>query len=177
MLRNLNLRNADGSNFDPTTYAQVKTWLSKATATNMAYMLSAQLAAMELNVSNGKVSGSALVYAPGVTGANAAGFITVTALMTEANTSLASNGSTTSGYPYRSYQETLKNALDQANQDNSTVFVQSSPCAFSFTPSGPVRPAPATQARATTRSRPTWSTAPRRARVSRPTRTTSSETA
>ena len=55
MLRNLNLRNADGSNFDPTTPAQVKTWLSKATATNMAYMLSAQLAAMALNVNNGKV--------------------------------------------------------------------------------------------------------------------------
>ena len=70
-------------------YAQFQTWLSKASSTNMAYMLSAQLAAMELNVFNGKVSGSALVYAPGVTGANAAGFITVDALMAEANAELA----------------------------------------------------------------------------------------
>ena len=89
MLRNLNLRNADGSDFNPNTTAQFKTWLSKATATNMAYMLSAQLAAMALNVFNGNVPGSALVYAPGVTGANALGFITVNALMAEANAELA----------------------------------------------------------------------------------------
>ncbi len=137
MLRNLNLRNENGSMFEPTTNAQVKTWLSKASATNMAYMLSAQLAAMALNVFNGNVSGSALVYAPGVTGANAAGFITVDALMAEANAKLGANGLTKSGSPDRSYQETLKNALDRANQDNSTSFVQSGPCAFSFPPSGP----------------------------------------
>ncbi len=69
-------------------HAQFKTWLSKASATNMAYMLSAQLAAMALNVFNDKVDGSALVYAPGVTGANAAGFITVDALMAAANAEL-----------------------------------------------------------------------------------------
>ena len=89
MLRDLNLVNANGTAFNPTTAAQLKTWLSKASATNMAYMLSAQLAAMKLNVFNGKVSGSALVYAPGVTGANALGFITVDALMAEANAALA----------------------------------------------------------------------------------------
>jgi hypothetical protein len=138
MLSGLNLVNADGSAFDPTTYAQLKTWLSKASATNMAYMLSAQLAAMELNVLNGKVSGSALVYAPGVTGANAAGFLTVNALMAEANTNLGLPGHnvTKSGSPYRSYQQTLMNALDKANQDQSNSFVQSAPCAFTF-PAGP----------------------------------------
>jgi hypothetical protein len=136
MLRNLNLRNADGSTFDPTTYAQLKTWLSKASATNMAYMLSAQLAAMELNVLNGKVAGTALVYAPGVTGANGAGFITVDALIAEANAALAADGLTKSGDPNRNYQQTLMNALNQANQDNSTSYVQAGPCAFTFP--GPV---------------------------------------
>jgi hypothetical protein len=131
LLQSLNLRNADGTIFNPTTAKTFQTWLSKATSTNMAYMLSAQLAAMELNVSTGKVDGSALVYAPAVTGANAAGFITVNALMAAANTELI-HGLTKSGNAFRSYQETLKNALDQANQDQSTSFVQAVPCSFSF---------------------------------------------
>ena len=58
------------------------------TATNMAYMLSAQLAAMELNVEGGFVDGSALVYAPGTNGANGLGFATVHDLMSEANAEL-----------------------------------------------------------------------------------------
>src|SRR6266478_9080499 len=48
ILSSLNLRNALGANFDPTTYTQFKDWISSASATNMAYMLSAQLSAMEL---------------------------------------------------------------------------------------------------------------------------------
>ena len=44
----------------------------------MAYMLSAQLAAMRLNVLNGLVNASALIYAPGTNSANpATGFATV----------------------------------------------------------------------------------------------------
>ena len=136
MLVGLNLRDATGNNFDPATANAFQTWLSKASSTNMAYMLSAQLAAMELNVFNGMVAGTALVYAPGVTGANGAGFITVNDLMTAANTELGLHGSTKAGSPFRSYQQTLMNALNQANQDTSTVYVQSSPCTFTFP--GPV---------------------------------------
>jgi hypothetical protein len=54
----------------------------------MAYMLSAQLAAMELNVEAGFVNGSSLVYAPGTNSANGLGFATVADLMTEANAEL-----------------------------------------------------------------------------------------
>jgi hypothetical protein len=57
----------------------------------MAYMLSAQLAAMELNVFNGFVNGNALIYAPGTTSANALGYASVNAVMAEANTDLATN--------------------------------------------------------------------------------------
>jgi hypothetical protein len=124
----LNLRNANGTAFNPTSYSGFRSWLLSATATNMAYMLSAQLAAMELNVLNGKVSGSALIYAPGTTSANGAGFATVSAVMAEANTELGLHGLVLDGSPYRSYQEALKNALDKAN--NSKTFVQSGPCAF-----------------------------------------------
>ncbi|MGH3083410.1 MAG: hypothetical protein ACRDNP_05010 [Gaiellaceae bacterium] len=130
LLVELNLVDAKAIPFNPSNYAQFKTWLSKATATNMAYMLSAQLAAMALNVYNEQVDGSALVYAPGTESANNVGFATVDDLMAEANTELGLHGSTPSGNAFRSYQEALKNALDQAN--NSTSFVQAEPCAFSF---------------------------------------------
>lgn len=126
MLSGLNLRNAAGGNFDPTTYTQFRTWLLGGTATNMAYMLSVQLAAMELNVEAGFVSNSTFVYAPGTTGANAAGFITIKALMEEANDELGLHGDTTAGSPFRHYQECLKNALDNAN--NNLNFVCPGPC-------------------------------------------------
>ena len=50
----------------------------------------------------------------------------------EANTELGLRGLTLSGNPYRSYQERLKNALDNANNNRS--FVQPAPCPFSFAP-------------------------------------------
>ena len=125
LLSGLNLRTAGGGDFDPTSYQAFRTWLLGATATNMAYMLSAQLAAMELNVEAGFVSGSALIYAPGTTSANVNGFATVNAVMAEANTELGLHGLTLSGSPYRSYQEALKNALDNAN--NNLTFVQPGP--------------------------------------------------
>ncbi|MGH9845555.1 MAG: hypothetical protein ACREEM_43145, partial [Blastocatellia bacterium] len=128
LLSSLNLRNASGADFDPATYSSFRTWILGATATNMAYMLSAQLAAMELNVEASFVNGGALVYAPGAAGANAAGFITVNALMAEANTELGLHGLTLAGSPFRAYQEALKNALDKAN--NNLNFVQLTPCPF-----------------------------------------------
>jgi hypothetical protein len=81
-LNDLNLKNANGSDYNPiancpaptnTQLSQGKTslsnWLLAATATNMANMLSAQLATMKLNVLNYStspafgVSGTSLVYA------------------------------------------------------------------------------------------------------------------
>jgi hypothetical protein len=85
----LNLRDGAGNNFDPASYAAFRSWLLSATATNMSYMLSAQLAAMELNVLNGKVNGSAIIYAPGTGGSD---FKSVCTLMTLANTELGLHG-------------------------------------------------------------------------------------
>lgn len=130
LLVELNLRNATGAHFNPANYAGFKSWLQSANATNMAYMLSAQMAAMSLNVYNGLVSGDALIYAPGANSANALGYATVNAIIAEANAELALNGLTTSGHPSRSYQEALKNALDNAN--NNLNFVQAGPCPFTF---------------------------------------------
>ena len=108
-----NLVGANGMPFDPSTYGDVPSWLLNASATNMKYMLSAQLAAMHLSVVNGFVSGGSYIYAPGVPGANANGFATVQHVMNEANTALLGGD--------RASQEAIKNALDKAN--NNTNFV------------------------------------------------------
>jgi hypothetical protein len=103
----------------------------------MAYMLSAQLAAMVLNVREGFVSESSIIYAPGTSsgddtnnGPLLPGFATIGALITEATNLLAADGNTPSGDPNRAPQEAVKNALDNAN--NNLNFVQATPCAFSF---------------------------------------------
>jgi len=137
----LNLVTGQGTAQDFTgTLTQSKTLLNQfllgANTTNMANMLSAELATMKLNVLHGFVNGSALVYAPGlstcgtVTGLSSLGFISINDLMTAANQSLLDHPLTQAGSPDRACQETLKNALNDANNNKS--FVQSSPCAFSF---------------------------------------------
>jgi hypothetical protein len=136
LLNGLCLRNADGTNADfACNYSLFRSWLLNATATNMSYMLSAQLAAMELNVEAGFVDGGSFVFA----GANPTGcsvpvsptgFISVNALMSDANSELCadSDGKALAGDPERACQEFKKNALDAAN--NNQNFVQSTPCPF-----------------------------------------------
>jgi len=130
---NLCLRDAKGNDFNPGSTGDLAKWLLNATATNMANMLSAQLATMELNVRHNFVSGSALVYAGdcGNAGLNN-NFITISDLMAAAATEICAHSVTTStvGTAFRAYQECLKNALDNAN--NNKNFVQSTPCSFSF---------------------------------------------
>ena len=125
LLSSLNLCNGDGSDFNPTVKTQIPPWLLSANAVNSAYMLSAQLAAMELNVSVGFVNGNAYIYAPGTTSANPLGYATVNAVMAEANTELGLHPicTTTVNAGFRDYQLALKTALDNANQDASTTFI------------------------------------------------------
>jgi hypothetical protein len=133
-LTSLCLRNASGGNVDFTgTLANNKTALNTfllgATATNMANMLSAQLTAMELNVRHNFVNPTALVYGGDCIktyfpGSN--GFITISALISAAESELCLHGNTPSGNPARAYQECLKTTLDNGN--NNLNFVQSRPC-------------------------------------------------
>ena len=121
------LRNADGTEFNPTTAAQVKSFLLAATATNMANMLSAQLTAMYLNTVHGFVNGGALVFggsnpAGCTVPVNGNGFITVNVLMTDAAAELCAHGLVLSGNPERACQEFKKTTIDKAN--NNLNFVQ-----------------------------------------------------
>jgi hypothetical protein len=129
-LRALHLRNASGSDFDPTTNNGYRTWLLGATATNMAYMLSAQLSGSVLNVRNNLAKASSYIYAPDTSSANAAGFATLGAVIAEADAALAANGLVLADSPVRAYQEALKDALDNANNDKN--FVQASPLTCPF---------------------------------------------
>lgn len=127
LLDGLNLVNANGTSFQPTSSAQLKTWLLAATNTNMAYMLSAELAAMELNVQHGYVNGTALVLAgtaPGVcsvSGLSATGFITINNLMAEVTAQLAAAGGnlTLVGNPKRVCQAFTENALNVTNNNQN----------------------------------------------------------
>jgi len=134
-LSSLYLRNVSGADFNPATTKALSNWLFRATTTNMAYALSAQLAAMQLNVRHNFVNGSALVYAPGLVlygtvGLNSAGFISITDLMSAAAAEIQAHALTTVGSPDRAGQEALKDALEDAN--NNKNFTQSSPSTFSF---------------------------------------------
>lgn len=124
MLSALNLRNANGSPFDPGTGAALRNWLLKGEATNMAYMLSVQLAAMELNVFNGFVDGGGYYVPAGMT---------VNGLMAAANTSLGLYPVTTAANDpsdQRQVQEGLKDWLDELN--NGAGLLSATPCAFTF---------------------------------------------
>lgn len=148
LLNGYNLRNAAGLNYDVAgvlhagAFKDFRTWLLNATATNMAYMLSAQMSAMILNVNyggpDGKVPAGANLYAgtpPAgctVPGLSAKGFISVGALIDAANATLGANGLTKAASTVRSCQEFIKDALDDGN--NNLNFVQTNPalCAVEY---------------------------------------------
>jgi hypothetical protein len=121
LLRDLNLVDADGNAFDPTTYGQFNTWLLDSTAVNMAYKLSSHLAAMSLNIEAGLVNGNSFYFPSGMT---------INALVAAANASLLANPYTPSGHPARDAQEALKNALDALN--NGASVIPYTPCTRSF---------------------------------------------
>jgi hypothetical protein len=117
------------------TKTNISNFLLQAAATNMANMLSAQAVTMELNVLSGKTNASALVYAPGTVSANAAGFATVGALLAEAAAQLLAHPNTVASGPYRTKQEAIKIALDNAN--NSLTFVEPGPGSCPLPPAPP----------------------------------------
>jgi hypothetical protein len=132
----LPLRNANGSNFDPVAAGKcspaitlttaetnagknaLDSWLQAANATNMANMLSAQLAATVLNVRSGKASGAAVTLCFNGT---------INDLIAAATASLAANPNTTASGATRTYQESLKNCSEGINT-GALVILSPGPC-------------------------------------------------
>lgn len=115
LLSGLNLKGAKGIPFVPTTYALFRDWILKATAKDMRYMLSAQLAATTLAVNTGLIDGTLTILFDGDS-------ITIDELITRANDELASPGGAD--------QELLKNALDDIN--NNRITLTSDGCSADF---------------------------------------------
>lgn len=118
LLNACQLRNADGTLHTFTnSYSAFKTWLLGATATNMACMLSAQLAALELDIYFNKVDGNAF---------DLCASSTVSYLIASACDQLHDNPITLSGNAARADQEHLKNCIDAINNNGPVVPV--TPC-------------------------------------------------
>lgn len=109
------LVDARGQRVAPATTAEFSSWLRGAKSTNMAYMLSAQLAAMWSSVAVGNVSGDCMIRDCRL------GRIAIRDLMARAIASLCAHPYTPSGHPQRAAQEALKNALDAANNNANWV--------------------------------------------------------
>jgi hypothetical protein len=124
-LRYWGLRNADGTDFDPYTYDQLKSWMLGANAKNITYMLSAQLAAMFLNVELGYVDQyNSYIYTPGCSWWG--NFMNVSNLIWYTNYYLWYSTTVDGKNPERGYLNCLKTAFDNAN--NNLTFVQPHPC-------------------------------------------------
>ena len=109
----LNLVTMSGSSFNPTgNTAQWRCWLKGANSWNMSYMLSAQLAAMQLNVLSGTVNPNCWVQ-------TCSGPTTIQALMQAANVALGLDPFTPPCDNNRELQRRLKNALDAANNNQN----------------------------------------------------------
>jgi hypothetical protein len=133
-LDQLNLRNDNGSNFDPTTAAQLQGWL-RSDADRIVKSLSIQLAVMDLNILSGYVKTTDVIYAGdllrftgtslNVTGLDGGGFITVGNLMTLANNSLAIFTRTDNRDEchdlLNEYLDAIEDSLEAANNNKSFV--------------------------------------------------------
>ena len=108
----LNLVNANGTPAAPfASLSAYASWLQRANATNMAYMLSAQLVGMYNNVAVGNVDMNCQIHHPTL------GNTTIGQVMAAAVASLGSDPYTPSGHAQRAYQTALKDALDAANNN------------------------------------------------------------
>ena len=121
-LRGEPLWDADGNPFDPTTHAQLADWLTfESSAANMANMLSAQYAAMWLNLEYGFVDGSDYYGSAGKT---------IDEIMSAARAALVADSYTPDGDANRASQGQLKDWIDALN--NGAYVIPSVPCAYSF---------------------------------------------
>lgn len=115
----LRLYKPPGWKYPPfTSKQQIRTYLLRATAKNMRWMLSAQLIATELNVRHGFLDETTNICV-GSSSYTPTGFITINDIVNQANAALSTTD--------RATQEFWKNKLDALN-NNKLKFVCPEPC-------------------------------------------------
>lgn len=121
LLNKSNLRQANGTSFTipggkfADAYKAFRTWLLSATATNMSYMLSAQLAATQLDIAYNKLNGKDLVLDPN------GDWVSINQVVSDAIAFLATHGNTTASGPDRDLAEDYKNIFDRLNNNIQKV--------------------------------------------------------
>lgn len=105
-----------GSDFDPTIASGFRTWLLKADATNMSYMLSVQMACTALNIEVKETSyaGMGVIDRDG-------NWISIADLLVKANAFLGSNPVTTENNELRAEAEFYKNIFDALNNNRQKL--------------------------------------------------------
>lgn len=121
-LSEYDLVNKAGDDFDPTTHAAFKTWLLKADASNMSYMLSVQMAATLLNieVKGAEYAGYGVIDMDGT-------WISIADLIIKANDFLSANDVTVEAGAARDEAEFYKNIFDDLNNNKQTL-IPYDPC-------------------------------------------------
>jgi hypothetical protein len=116
------------------SYSNVESYLKNATATNMAYMLSAQLLVTEFNICLGRDDALASIFLPAVPGMDQAhldalaahgitgNVVQVQAILNAAIAELKSAPYTPGGSADRTYEEALKDIFDAIN-NNLPIFM------------------------------------------------------
>jgi hypothetical protein len=130
-LRALNLRNPNGSDFDPVSAGQYQEWLTRAAGANAAYRLSEELSALKLNIAHGLDIRSSELDSGG----------SIIATLEYANCLLGNpigqcgglfagqNGAATaSAGPLRTEQDRVRNVIQKIN--NRSFFIQPPPCSI-----------------------------------------------
>lgn len=122
LLNASNLRKANGDPYKvPATkfadaYKDFRTWILNATATNMSYMLSAQLAATQLDIAYNKLDGTNLVNDP-----DGDGWVTINHVVADAIAFLAAHPKTIAAGADRELAEKYKNIFDSLNNNIQAI--------------------------------------------------------
>lgn len=124
VLQALPLRNAAGTNFDPTQASDIIPWINSATSANPAYYLSVQLAVSTLNTLHFVWSGIH-VKAPAVATLVGDNYFTTLAQVQNFAATLLTNNP-----PNVATMSVVAQAMLDLNNDQN--YVQTSPCSFTF---------------------------------------------
>ena len=113
-----NLVKADGTAFNPANDSQLSSWLKAATGKNMAYMLSAQMAATYLSVVHGFTDPDVVVYDG----------MTITQLFAYADALLLADPVTVVASTARTEQTAVKSVFDKINNNGGFAQADGTAC-------------------------------------------------